>query len=187
AVTYETGVEWGGAEGRLTMAGFHTTYSDKISAELQTNGDRKYENIDGWTVQGLELQGQTAFDWGDKVTVRPHATARYYTKREQDSQTIQRLPEYEGQIGLAADLETKVTLDSWLEVRGPWEDVTTKYPSENITKDPFALFGVRLSYAPVTGLQTYLDVENLFDKRYSYNNGYPMPGRSVTVGIEYTF
>ena len=151
----------------------------------------KYENIDVWTLQGVELQGQTAFDWGKKLTVRPHATARYYTKREQDdpeasSQRVQRLPEYEGQIGVAADLGNKVTLDSWLEIRGPWEDMDAKTYA-NISKNPFAVFGARLSYRPVDGLQTYLDVENLFDKRYSYTDGYPMPGRAVSAGIEYSF
>jgi outer membrane receptor protein involved in Fe transport len=197
SITYEMGAEWGGTRGRLGVTGFHTAYTDKIDdIQIQEisryTGIYEYQNIDGWTVQGLELQGQTAFDCGEMLTLRPHATARYYTKREQQdasatSQTIQRLPEYEGQLGLAVDLGTKVTLDSWLEIRGPWEDVDGHDYTKEISKHPFAVFGTRLSFRPVDGLQTYLDVENLFDKRYSYTDGYPMPGRSVAAGIEYTF
>ena len=197
SITYELGTECGGEWGSLALTGFHTNYTDKIDDVLLQKtglytGIYEYQNINGWTVQGVELQGQTAFDWGEMLTIRPHATARYYTKREQQdasasSQTIQRLPEYEGQLGLAADLGAKVTLDSWLEIRGPWEDVEATSPYAEISKDPFAVFGTRLSFRPVDGLQTYLDVENLFDKRYSYTDGYPMPGRSVAAGIEYTF
>ncbi|ACV67330.1 TonB-dependent receptor plug domain-containing protein [Desulfohalobium retbaense] len=185
SVTYETGMEWGGQHGRIEGTVFHTKYTDKI--EGPSFGETgKYVNIDGWTVQGLELQGQTAFDWSEMLIVRPHATARYYTKREQEdsggsSQTIFQLPEYEGQIGLAVDLGAKLSLDSWLEIRGPWEGKNVGRQTE------FAVFGSRISYRPVVDLQVYLDVENLFDKRYSYKNGYPMPGRSVAAGIEYTF
>jgi vitamin B12 transporter len=31
------------------------------------------------------------------------------------------------------------------------------------------------------------EVRNLFDKDYSYVKGYPMPGRSFVLGMEYSF
>jgi outer membrane cobalamin receptor len=54
----------------------------------------------------------------------------------------------------------------------------------------FAVTNARLAY-PVPALgkkgEVFLAVENLFDRKYAYRPGYPMPGRSAQVGLAASF
>lgn len=64
--------------------------------------------------------------------------------------------------------------------------------------DNYAIFNVSASYKPQKDLNIYLKVNNLFDKMYAerthviYSSGrpgdwYSMPGRSIVVGMQYSF
>lgn len=46
---------------------------------------------------------------------------------------------------------------------------------------------LNMRYAIFKGLSAKLSVKNIFDCRYEFISGYPMPGRSLLLGIEYKF
>ena len=53
----------------------------------------------------------------------------------------------------------------------------------------FAVLNLRAAYAlPVLGPrgEVFVALENLADRRYAYRPGYPMPGRSGQVGINFS-
>ena len=57
-----------------------------------------------------------------------------------------------------------------------------------ISIDPFWLFGTRISYEHSLNdkikIKTFLNIENLADEQYQVVYGYPMPGRSVELGLK---
>ena len=57
-----------------------------------------------------------------------------------------------------------------------------------ISIDPFWLFGTRISYEHNLNdkikIKTFLNIENLADEQYQVVYGYPMPGRSVELGLK---
>ena len=84
-----------------------------------------------------------------------------------------------------------MTLNLNAQCQGPqkvydWNPNSARY-GDVIDKDPFYVMNARLTVRPLDRLETYLAVSNLGDVRYSYVDGYPMPGRTFSVGMRYEF
>ena len=67
-----------------------------------------------------------------------------------------------------------------------------RYASEQEEVDAYFLVNGRLSYLLLTGesglaSEVFLAFENLFDEDYEHRPGYPMPGFTVTGGVEVRF
>jgi vitamin B12 transporter len=58
---------------------------------------------------------------------------------------------------------------------------------EYATFDSHTLYNARLTVKPVQDLSVYLDVRNITDEYYGYKPEFPMPGRTVAVGLRYEF
>ena len=62
--------------------------------------------------------------------------------------------------------------------------ITGLYTSLNPkTKDEFLLWNLRGSYRATNWLELYIRGENLLDRNYEINLGFPMPGANVLGGI----
>lgn len=90
--------------------------------------------------------------------------------------------------------KVKAGLDGYYFMRGETEESDKKnaYPCDN-----YAIINLSGSYAPTKNITIYTRVNNLFDKLYAertdafWGGGagswYSMPGRSIVVGVQYTF
>lgn len=72
--------------------------------------------------------------------------------------------------------------------------VTTQYESERYNATDasrqsagFTVSGLRATYKMSSGITTRLGVENIFDKYYSYDEGFPEPGRTYYANMSYQF
>lgn len=72
--------------------------------------------------------------------------------------------------------------------------VTTQYESErynatdaSLQSAGFTVSGLRATYAHSSGITARLGVENIFDKYYTYDEGFPEPGRTYYANMSYQF
>jgi iron complex outermembrane recepter protein len=72
--------------------------------------------------------------------------------------------------------------------------VTTQYESErynasdaSLQSAGFTVSGLRATYKMLSGLTTRLGVENIFDKYYTYDDGFPEPARTYYANMSYQF
>src|SRR5690606_35584480 len=71
---------------------------------------------------------------------------------------------------------------------------TSQYESERDTTtdgerraDAFTIAGLRASYAFDKGVTARMGIENLFDKNYGYQEGFPEAGRTYYANLSYQF
>jgi outer membrane receptor protein involved in Fe transport len=59
--------------------------------------------------------------------------------------------------------------------------------SQAMNEAGFVILSAKLSYRPVKFLEVFAASDNLTDKRYSFVDGYPMPGICFRTGMEARF
>jgi vitamin B12 transporter len=206
SITYEGGVDIEFDNFNSAATFFYSQYDDAISQVTKTSGAttwNTWENVDGRTLSGIEL----FIDYGIPFTVdkkemklTPYLNGIYYTKRnEKDdalanargTNNILNVPEYNMTGGLEFNYENLFSINVNALFSGPqktqdWNTASSTY-SKVINKDNFTVFSARLNVTPRDDLNIYLNADNLFDQKYSYVDGYPMPGQSFTLGLEYLF
>lgn len=207
STTYEGGLDmaYGGFNGALTY--FVSDYEDAITTERTTvDGDPNWTtwtNSEGRRIAGLEwfldythsfAMGQTTF------AVRPYLNGSYLTDRkERDSDLTDArgtdiplsVSEYSLTTGVELGYDDWISLDVWGYFAGPQKimdyDMNSSDYMQVVDKDGFNVFSARLSVRPMEHLKTWLQLDNVFDEKYAYVDGYPMPGAGVSVGLAYTF
>jgi len=195
--TYEAGMDlfYRSLSGSIT--GFYTDFTDKIESITLSNGDSTWKNVGKARISGFE--GDLSFDLGDYFNwdyeIKPYAGFTYLTEYE-DRETGTDLLETSD---LTASYGISVSDFQGFSARlnfsyigektvtdfesGSYEDVELKsstVASLTIRKQLFQ--SVKIGQVSLLG-----EINNLFDKQYEYNKGYPMPGRSFYVGINYTY
>lgn len=200
--TYECGIDmyYGAFDSSLTF--FYTDFEDKIQ---QRPGKKKMEktwkNLGEAELSGFE--GETSYDiatfWDLNWKIRPYFDFTYLTNYE-DEETGKDLL-YTSDLNLSYGL-TLSNLDglssrinfSYVGEQDiqDWEDYDWKTMAEpeRIEKDDFIVadFSIEkriLNFNSYGDLTLRGEVNNLFDKDYSYVKGYPMPGRSFYLGLRY--
>ncbi|WP_027183874.1 TonB-dependent receptor plug domain-containing protein [Desulfovibrio inopinatus] len=184
---------------------FHTLYYDAITSTSVPGSSpwQTWTNSDGWRLTGVEgfLSYTHPFEIKDHtLSVTPYINGIWYLERREEdtsieqargTDTILNLSEYSFTPGLQLDFDSLVSLDVNGQWQGPQKVVEWNYSSPRYgrakDKDPFFILNARLTVNPLDCLSAYVKVDNITDEQYSYVDGYPMPGRTFAVGLEYTF
>ncbi|EFL51176.1 outer membrane insertion C-terminal signal protein [Solidesulfovibrio fructosivorans JJ]] len=207
STTWEGGLDinWKGLE--ISGTYFYTLYTDAITTTSTTvNGNPYWQtwiNSAGSQLAGLEgfTRYSHKFDIGShRLSVTPFLNWIWYAQRKvEDSKlvsargtdTVLNLSEYSLNPGVQFGFDSRVTLNLNGQWQGPqkvydWDTHSANY-GKVVDKDPFFVMNARLSIRPAKKLETYVFANNLGDERYSYVDGYPMPGRTFGVGVRYEF
>ena len=207
SITYEVGLdaEYSRWSGGLDF--FYTDYSDKISGGFSTcvDGDcswTTYKNVNGAIFSGIEghVNYQIPFPYADWIRLNTYANFIYFTQREIEddsyvqtlgSSTMPYVPEASATGGIRCSFNGKSDLQFNVSYFGPqvvqdWDYTSSSY-SKAVDKSGFPLFSMRVDFHPLNFFNLYLAMDNLFNRQYSFVDGYPMPGRTVRVGLQARF
>lgn len=207
STTWEGGfdIDWKGL--KFSGTGFYTFYTNAITTTTTTVGGetnwQTWVNSAGWRLAGLEAFTRYTTSWSlgsHRLTVTPSLNAIWYLERREEDDAlvnahgtdmVLNLSEYSLTPGVQFGFDSWVTLNLNGQWQGPqkvidWNTNSARYGTV-VNKDPFFVMNARLSFKPVAKLEPYVFVNNLGDERYSYVDGYPMPGRTIGVGLRYEF
>jgi len=178
---------------------FHTRSNDTITT-TGTFPSYTYENIKGVDLTAIEGDIRSSHDVVYKKTrivFQPYLNGIYYIRRKNRDEALNQargtdLPLYISKMSLTAGLTTdfgkQFTHDLNMVYVGDQKVQSFKTtPSTYKTMSGYAVFGTRLTFRPTAELSAYIDVQNLFDKKYDCVDDYTMPGRSMKLGVEYGF
>ena len=187
-----------------TVGYFHTHYKDRIVTETIADygwgiTDEKYINQGSQDISGLEatLRYTGTFALGNRtLTVAPYTNWEVLFERRNNgddvkTRTITDMPRHTGLAGLGLGLNNIGFINSvWLDVNAQFIGDHYGYDFADYSYKNFSsvsLYNARLTVEPVKDLSLYLDVRNIGDEYYGYKPEFPMPGRSVTFGVNYEF
>lgn len=204
SVTGEAGadVTWNGLEFSGTY--FNTAYNDAITtATLPATASQTWVNSSGWRLSGLEgfVRYTHTFDAGtNRFSLTPSLNWIWFFERAELDDTLVNARGTDTVLGLSRYTLTPGLQIGWnetlrLDLSAQWQgdqkvqDFNPYSPAYGnvVDKDPFFVFNAKLSYRPVEKLEASISVNNIADERYSYVRGYPMPGRTFSVGLRYAF
>jgi vitamin B12 transporter len=200
SITYEGGIDFITQNLNSGITYFYTKYDNAISITKTTDGNNTWENVDGRILSGIEAWIDYQYDFdisGKPCFVKPYLNGIYFTERKElDDDTVRAngmdtvlyVAEYSLTTGAIFDYNRFWNIDFNLTRTGPQKvkDYRT-WPAEVINKDPFTVCSLRFSLTPFEDFSVYLNIDNLFDERYSYVDGCPMPGRAFVAGVKYSF
>ncbi|WP_457572000.1 TonB-dependent receptor plug domain-containing protein [Desulfovulcanus sp.] len=200
SITYEGGIDVVMQNINSGVTYFYTKYDNAISLATTSGGNNTWENVDGRILSGIEAWADYQYDFdiaGKPCFIKPYFNGIYFTERKElDDDTVKSngidtvlyVAEYSFTTGATFDYNHFWNIDFNLTRTGPQKvkDYRT-WPAEVVNKDPFTVCSLKFTLTPFEHFSTYLNIDNLFDERYSYVDGYPMPGRSLVVGLEYSF
>ncbi|MCK4469830.1 MAG: TonB-dependent receptor [Desulfobacterales bacterium] len=190
--TYEGGLDFSYASFDSSLTYFHTDFKDKIQTYTKTDGNESWKNLGKAEIEGIE--GNLSYDVGSLFSwdyqIKPYVSFTYLTKYK-DKETDKDLT-YTSDIHVSYGI-TVSDLDGFsanlnLAYTGK-QDIT--YPS-TMTKGSFNVANFTISKKIINsekygGVTLRGEIQNLFDKDYSYVEGYPMPGRMFFLGLRYDF
>ncbi len=200
--TYEGGIDifYGPFESSFTY--FYTDFDDKIESVSKPGWIQTWENIGSATIHGLE--GKASCDiaklFGWNFELKPYASFVYlpeYENHETD-EDLKYVSDINasygitlsGIYGLSANLNFSYTgrqkIDDWENV-GPPTWTAPVIDKGGFTVADFTISKELLDTRKYGNVILRGEVQNLLDKNYSYVKGYPMPGRSIYVGLKYVY
>jgi len=206
--TYEAGLDAEFARFKPSLTFFYTDYNNKITGGFPAcvNGDctwTTYENVSGAILSAFEgsVSYKRSFTVNEtQVSIRPFLNFVYYTQRELEdpsytkllkTNTVPYVPLRDAAGGIELTFNRKVTLLLTGFYTGDEKQENYNYNSSTYSqamdKAGFVIFSTKLSYRPAKFLEVFLAADNLTDRRYSFVDGYPMPGITVRTGMEARF
>ncbi|MCB4205300.1 TonB-dependent receptor [Deferribacterales bacterium Es71-Z0220] len=200
--TYEVGVDYNSMllNGYLTY--FYTKYKDKIITETvsATPSYITWINSGKATIRGVE--GNARFDIGGlfklPVVVEPYLNFVYYDRFYDDTNDVKLLyvSRLQASYGIFITnnpddfycrLNFTYTGKQLVDDYDPATYTTTRKYKGSFTVSDLSV-SKRLVNSKVAGkLYLKLDVNNLFDKDYSYVEGYPMPEKNYKGTLKYVY
>ena len=198
SATWEAGVdgEAGGLRGSLGF--FATDYEDKIVSDYRADGSTSWKNLGEATLEGIEseVSYNLGLPLGLSWEVRPSLGLTYLTTYEDKSSGEDLL--YTSATELAAGLVVGDGADTFVRLNlrytgsqevEDWE--AASYPAPLVKLDPFTVADLAASWRFLehdSGKWILrVELRNLGDEDYAYVKGYPMPGRSLFVGLRWEF
>ncbi len=199
--TYELGLDFKFKDLDLKAGIFYTIYDDKIAGGFPTcvGGDctwTTYKNVDGATYKGWELKAAYNFE-AFSMRFKPFVNVLgYFTKEIEDSR-------YENQIrtdevpyvsdwnltgGWEVEKKNTFLIKFSTIYVGPQKVIEWNWTKPNYgqakDKGGFTICNLKIRLFPIKNTVISFGVENLFDKKYSFVDYYPMPGRTYKMGVE---
>ena len=196
--TYEGGIDlnYGTLSGSLTY--FYTDFQDKIQTATTPTGDVTWQNVGEATIAGIE--GNVSVDIGGVLgldfAIEPYLGLVYLTKYEDEEthEDLKYVSDKTISYGLrVSDLDSfTATIDFTYTGKQRIDDWESGWPAPVITKGSFTVANLTMTkklfdFDKFGKVTLKGEIRNLFDKDYSYVNGYPMPGRSLYLGLKYQF
>jgi vitamin B12 transporter len=182
-------------QGGLTY--FYTRYEDKIYyAYDEAEGITRYENVEGATIAGME--GTLQFDIGAfydwPCELAPYTSFVYLTehKDEQTGRDLQYTPQWTASYGLRFAVPDS-GWSSRLNVACTGKQDIIDYEGTGRTSlDSYTLADLTISKRLFSSdrfgsIQLKADITNLFDEDYAMVQGYPCPGRTFYLGVNYIY
>jgi iron complex outermembrane recepter protein len=171
------------------LAGFYHDVSDFISrdADPQINPLAQYQNYGKIKMLGFELNGEL-YPIKDLV-LRAGYTFNYARNKSEDRVTnyVVNLPEHKIDTGVSYTIpyiHTRLDLVGIYMGRIFSQLPTPTYPNQATTRvKDYYIVNARISYNFLKYFEAYLALNNIFDKNYESEYGFPAPGRSFYLGI----
>ncbi|MDO9042426.1 MAG: TonB-dependent receptor [Desulfocapsaceae bacterium] len=196
SLTWEGGADYtkSGLSGALTW--FTTDFEDKIVRSSLPGNVTSYSNLGSATISGVE--GALSCDIGVPLRwaweVRPFVDMTWLTRYE-DQATGADLT-YMSDLTLATGLafadrsgfsgRVNVAYTGTQQV-DDWEDTSTVVKLGSFVVTDLSLSYRFLHNEKLGDFTVRGELRNLFDEDYAYVKGYPMPGRSVYVGLKWEY
>jgi vitamin B12 transporter len=196
--TYEAGLDlyFGALDASVTY--FTTDFEDKIQQVSGQGGVQTWDNVGEASVSGFE--GEVSFDvaslWDWDWRIEPYVNITYLTEYE-DEETREDLL-YTSDVNLSYGLSVS-DMDGFMARLNiaytgdqDIQDWESSWSGPVVEKGGFTVANLTvqkriLDFSAYGDLSLRGEVSNLLDKDYAYVKGYPMPGRSFFVGLEYNY
>ena len=192
-ISFDIGLDYGGNFGILSFSYFYNKYNDKIVSYYNVNLNAKtYKNIKGATIQGIEFSYSNDIGnlLGFPFELEPFISLTYHLqyKDEESKRTLWYIPKSIASFGIRFNYKNfKASLTGIYNGDEKVQDwAPPYYGSRIIKKKDFTIFNAFASYQ-FKKLETFIKVENLFNRKYEYVKYYPMPEASYYVGFNYKF
>ncbi|MBN2332173.1 MAG: TonB-dependent receptor [Deltaproteobacteria bacterium] len=200
---YEAGIDFAKKGLYLSANVFYIDYDDKIIDDAYVDPDTgesisTYKNTTGALIRGIEGEASwdlgAWFDW--QWQVEPFAAFVYLDEYKdlESRENLRYVSEKSGRLGLRLADNHGFRSQLQLVYHGPhFMQDWNVYPVAVVEKGGFTVasftvgkhFSLPSSY--VKGLELTAAIDNLFDRNYSFINGYPMAGRSYKAGVRFNF
>ncbi|WP_005036911.1 TonB-dependent receptor plug domain-containing protein [Holophaga foetida] len=197
STTVDMGIEVVKGAFRGDVSYFHTDFKDKIvsyySSALTAS---TYRNAGEAKLEGFEMNA--SYDLGAALRLRmvlePYAHINYLTRFEEKASgawsTLTSTPKWSASAGM------KLGQESWdaqfiasyhgHEWATDWNSSSSTY-GLNISKGGFVLLSLKGAYRPLKAIELTASVENILNRCYEYNLGYPMAERTFVGGAKWLF
>lgn len=201
--TYEIGADYRANSWYVNGSLFYTDYDSKIENDsyydaVAGESVSSYKNIDGATINGVELE--TGADFGPLLncpwTIEPFASLTYLFEMKDESRKDDLLyvSDTQARFGLRATSNSGFTsqvlgiyhgpqdIQNWNKLNGPIEE-----------KGGFTVWNLKVAQRIPLKLREGMSVtvsagvDNLLEKKYSYVNDYAMPGREYKASVTIVF
>ncbi len=192
--SFDMGLDYAGKLGIFSLAYFYNEYDDKITSYynsyLKAN---TYKNIKGATIQGFEGSFSKIFTF-DKLpfSIEPFINFTYHLQYRDDEnkRTLTYIPKWTSSFGVNVNYQ-KLNLRLMGIYQGDEKVEDWNYYSPTyrkiVPKGDFTIFNLYGSYFIMKNVEGYLKIENLFNRAYEYVQYYPMPKRSIYLGLRGKF
>jgi vitamin B12 transporter len=194
--TYEAGIDYtrGSLTGSLTY--FHTDFEDRIAYKSIGGGVTQYTNVQGGTLDGVEgslqLDIGAMFGWDWEIV--PYGSFTTFLEYEDDetNEKFQYTPEWSAAYGMRVN-HVEYGLNARLNFTHYGRHEITDYEGTGATTlgpDTVADFSVGKELFDMNKfgkIRLKGEINNLFDRDYALVQGYPSPGRTFYLGLNYTY
>lgn len=182
-------------QGGLTY--FYTRYEDKIYYAYDEVEDiTRYENVAGATIAGME--GTLQFDIGAYYNwpceLAPYASLVYLTehKDEQTGRDLQYTPQWTASYGLRFAVPESGWSSRLNVACTGKQDIIDREGTGQTSLDSYTLADLTISKILYSSdrygsIQLKADITNLFNEDYAMVQGYPCPGRTFYLGVNYLY
>jgi len=174
----------------LEVSPFYHDISDRISRDLPAP-DSLYHNSAKIKMKGFELDADVnpmeslsfklGYTYNHAEDVSPGQVTDKVTNAP--SQELNGQAQY-----IVSRWETRINLNAVYYGKSYGQLPTAQKPANPIIENQrYTIFGAKITQPFLEKWKAYLSVNNLFDKNYEPQSGYPAQGRNVWVGVTYHY
>lgn len=196
--TYEAGIDYTIGQIETSLNYFHTRFKDKIES-VPVGLNQSWDNLGKAEIAGFE--GECSWDlgafFGWSYEVKPYANFVYLSKYDDldNNEELKYTSDWTASYGISAGDYEGFSARLNFSYTGTQivEDYETgAFPAPIINLGGFTVVDLAVSKKIVDfndfgSLTLTGEATNLFDKDYAYIKGYPMPGRSLFLGLAYNY
>ncbi|MFO7931129.1 MAG: TonB-dependent receptor [Desulfosalsimonas sp.] len=198
--TYEAGLDWYYNALDASLTYFYTDFEDKIErVPGEEPNVETYENIGNASVSGFE--GRFSYDLATYLNlnwmIKPYVSFTYLTEYE-DEETGEDL-KYTSDLLISYGMSVADNEGFLMQLNiahtgnQDVEDYESGIsPAPVVEKSKFSVANLTVEkrladFNRAGDLSLRGEIDNLFDRDYSYVKGYPMPGRNFALSLRYTY